>query len=162
MLLSYAIITNPSSHLPATRPPGHRTTGPPGYSAMVHRQGYVPGGLEKHPLIALHRAGVPCALAADDPSFFGSRTSHGLLNEFIVARHLMHLRDYELAQVSEGGTNRHRGQPEHASYSTYITNQTPGQLARNSIVYSCAPAEVKAAMLTEVDEWLSRPPTEQR
>ena len=64
------------------------------------RLGYLPGGLATHPLCEMHKNGVACALSSDDPSFFGSRTAHGLLREFVVARHIMKLDDEALAVMA--------------------------------------------------------------
>eukprot|EP00929_Paragymnodinium_shiwhaense_P009221 TRINITY_DN113307_c0_g1_i1.p1 TRINITY_DN113307_c0_g1~~TRINITY_DN113307_c0_g1_i1.p1 ORF type:complete len:430 (-),score=84.63 TRINITY_DN113307_c0_g1_i1:21-1310(-) len=83
-------------------------------------------GLSRHPLRRLLDAGVACCLAADDPAFFGSHTAHGLVREYIVARHLMGLDDTELAK-----------------------------LASTSIQFSLAPASVKEAGLNAVSAWLS-------
>ena len=66
-------------------------------------------------------------MASQSPTFLGSESSHGLLNEYVVARHLLRLDDGDLAQ-----------------------------LARNSITHSCAPGDVKAELLAEVDQWLLR------
>lgn len=91
------------------------------------RLGYVPGGLKTHPLAELCRRGVSCALSADDPSFFGSRTSHGLNREFISARHLGGMDDASLAAM-----------------------------AYNSIDFSSMPEEdAKAKAKEAIAEWLS-------
>jgi len=82
-------------------------------------------GLGKHPLTQLLQAGVPCCLAADDPAFFGSSNAHGLVREYIVARHIMALDDTTLAK-----------------------------LASCSILFSLAPEALKLKVLADIDEWL--------
>lgn len=83
-------------------------------------------GLAKHPLTQLLQAGVPCCLAADDPAFFGSSNAHGLVREYIVARHIMALDDASLAK-----------------------------LARYSILFSLAPEPVKQKAFADIDAWLA-------
>jgi len=90
------------------------------------RLGYLPlGGLAAHPLPVLMEAGVACCLASDDPAYFGSRTAHGLVREYVAARHFMGLNDDQLAE-----------------------------LARASIIHSRAPDGVKSTALDSIDAWL--------
>jgi len=90
------------------------------------RLGYLPlEGLAAHPLPILMEAGVACCLASDDPAYFGSRTAHGLIREYVAARHFMGLNDSQLAE-----------------------------LARASIIHSRAPDDVKSTTLDSIDAWL--------
>jgi len=90
------------------------------------RLGYCKEGLEAHPLPRLMACGVDCCLAADDPAFFGAASSHGLLREFIVARHILGFDDARLAD-----------------------------LARNSLEYARAPVDVRRSALASLDSWLA-------
>ena len=85
------------------------------------------GALRRHPLKALVNFGVPCALAADDPTFFGARSAHGLLREYEAARWRIGMSDGELAQC-----------------------------AKWSIRHSRAPRRFVEQWLGEVDEWLAQ------
>ena len=78
--------------------------------------------LQAHPLPALLDAGVPCDLGSDDPLLFGPN----LLDEFVLCREGMGLRDEQLAT-----------------------------LARTSFEYSGAPQQVKEAGIAGVEEWLA-------
>ena len=62
--------------------------------------------------------------AADDPAFFGARSAHGLLHNFIVARHLIGLNDSALAE-----------------------------LAKNSLLSTCLPKS-EAAIDAKINQWL--------
>ena len=90
--------------------------------------GYCPQGLAQHPILELLSRGVACCLCSDDPSYFGSPNGHGLVREFLVARHILHLDDTTLAD-----------------------------LARNSIRHSRAPHAVKMRALKGVTAWLALP-----
>ena len=85
----------------------------------------LPGGLASHPLRVLYDAGVPVALAADDPGHCGSPNGHGLVREYLVARDTLGFSADELAK-----------------------------LAKDSFTYSLAPDAVKAAALGDIDRWL--------
>eukprot|EP00928_Gymnodinium_smaydae_P045123 TRINITY_DN30129_c0_g1_i1.p1 TRINITY_DN30129_c0_g1~~TRINITY_DN30129_c0_g1_i1.p1 ORF type:complete len:415 (-),score=84.34 TRINITY_DN30129_c0_g1_i1:151-1395(-) len=83
-------------------------------------------GLARHPLKQLVEAKVPCCLAADDPTFFGSSSAHGLVREYIVARHMLKFDDDTLASI-----------------------------AKDSIKFSLAPAALKEIALDRIDRWIS-------
>jgi hypothetical protein len=87
--------------------------------------GYCPEGLKQHPLLQLHAKGVACCLCSDDPAFFGSPNGHGLVREFLVARHIMGFDDEALANF-----------------------------ARNSIRHSRAPQSLKQRALAGINSWL--------
>merc|ERR1711879_421542 len=53
-----------------------------------------------HPLPELLANGVPCCLAADDPSIMGARNGHGLVREYEAARHILSLTDEQLASIA--------------------------------------------------------------
>ena len=78
--------------------------------------------VEEHPLPRLLDAGVPCDLGSDDPLLFGP----SLLDEFVMCREGMGLRDEQLATM-----------------------------ARTSFLYSGAPQQVKEAGIAGVDAWLA-------
>ena len=90
--------------------------------------GYCPEGLKHHPLLQLHAKGVACCLCSDDPAFFGSPNGHGLVREFLVARHIMGFDDKALANF-----------------------------ARNSIRHSRAPQSLKQRALADINSWLALP-----
>lgn len=79
-----------------------------------------------HPLPLLLAQGVPCCLAADDPTLMGASNGHGLLREYEAARTIMGLSDQQLADM-----------------------------ARTSIKSSCMPESGKEAALAEIEQWLS-------
>ena len=79
-----------------------------------------------HPLPVLLASGVPCCLAADDPTLMGAGNGHGLVREYEGARKVLKLTDQQLAD-----------------------------LARCSIQFSCMPSVSKERALAGIDKWLT-------